>query len=74
MVQTNRHKPVSIGFRGDTFVQSTLRPIQFVGDLESKEVQAILEQNSQERTRLFEIYSSDRFLETTLRKLTEPDY
>jgi hypothetical protein len=45
--------------------------IQFVGNPQSQEVKAILEQNRKEREFLMELYAQECFLEITIQKLTE---
>jgi hypothetical protein len=56
-------------FRNPIF--EDIHPIQFMGNPQSQEVQAILEQNAKERSHLINIYSQGRWLEITLNKLVE---
>jgi hypothetical protein len=62
---------ISADYFDDAFIQTDIQPIHFAGNPQSPEVKAILEQNAKEQTSLVKIYSQGKFLEITLKKLTE---
>lgn len=48
---------------------TAIRPIAFAGNPDSSEVKAIVEQNTQERAQISDIYSDGKFLEISLKKI-----